>query len=93
MIPVSFVFTPNVHPTFVGHSKCFFLIVPIAPFFYRVNALISTRILVSLNRAPHVLPTFEGQLKWFDRTNCHGFIYRVKTVMSARIFGSQYATL
>ena len=39
-----------------------------------VDALISTRILVSLICAPHVLPTFEGQLKWFDRTNCHGFL-------------------
>ena len=46
-----------------------------------------------LLRTPHVQLTFVGQLKWFDRTNCHGFLYRGNALMSTRISGSQCATL
>ena len=46
----------------------FFLIVPI------VNAPFSTEIFGPLNCVPHVRPTLEDQLKWYDRANYSGLL-------------------
>ena len=41
----------------------------------------------------HVQPTLMDQLKCFDRATCHGFLFRVKALISRRIVVSQCATL